>query len=115
MKNIYHIILMLFALFCMGCEKGAEPSGKPSEVSIIYGYAINKTTNAPIQGALITLMPNAENRYTGSDGTYQFNNLPINNRYTLTADADGFGPGRKDVLLKDNNPLEVTFVLEPKG
>ena len=46
MKNIYHIILMLFALFCMGCEKGAEPSGKPSEVSIIYGYAINKTTNA---------------------------------------------------------------------
>lgn len=113
MKVIHYILLSVFVLACISCEREAEPSDKTSDVSIIYGYAINKMTNAPIQGALITLMPDSENRYTGSDGTYQFNNLPIDKTYTLTASADGFGPDKKTVQLKDKKPIEVTFVLGP--
>ena len=114
MKRIFYTILLFFSILCISCEKKTEPSTSIEKKTFIYGYAVNKITNAPIQGVLITLMPNIENRYTGSDGTFQFNNISTPGDYTLTADIEGFKPGeRKNIHIVDETPIEVTFVLEP--
>lgn len=115
MKKFFYFTFMIFSLLCTNsCKEKSTPSSPVGTGGVIYGIAINAKTNTPIQGALITLMPNSENRYTGSDGTYQFNNLPTGKLYTLTAQTDGFLPNIKRVRLMDETPMEATFALLPE-
>ena len=76
----------------------------------IYGTVVDADTHNPIQGVLLTLMPSSKNCYTGSDGSYQFEDLN-KQQYTITAQMGGYRSDRKTVNLDAGERQEVTFAL----
>lgn len=120
MKKILILIVLVAPLILASCKptpEEPENSTNQEGIATIYGFVIDASTHAPIQGALITIMPGSVNKYTGSDGTYQFDNLKVSAsilQYTLTAKIDGFNPDRKTIDLESGAVLEVNFALQPK-
>lgn len=76
----------------------------------IYGTVVDADNSNPIQGALLTLMPSSKNCYTGSDGSYQFEDLNAQ-QYTITVQMGGYRTDRKTVNLVAGESAEVTFAL----
>ena len=78
----------------------------------IYGTVYDADTYQPIQGATLTMQPGGRSCYTGSNGTFNFEeNLdPI--QYTVTAQAQGYRTDRKTVKLTPGESSEVTFALK---
>ncbi len=106
MKKILLITTICLSFLLSGCAK------KVVDTSIsIYGTVVDAETNAPIQGVLLTLMPSSKNCYTGSDGTYQFEDLYAQ-QYTITAQMIGYRTDRKTVNLTSGERSEVTFALK---
>ncbi|MBQ9439923.1 MAG: carboxypeptidase regulatory-like domain-containing protein [Paludibacteraceae bacterium] len=107
-KFFYLAVLVCLPIFFTGCEK------RVVDTSIsIYGTVVDAETNSPIQGVMLTLMPSAKNRYTGSDGTYQFDDLEAR-QYKITATKDGYAPDSKEVTLIAGESENVSFALNKK-
>ena len=105
MKKILFIMALCLPFLLSSCAK------KVVDTSVsIYGTVVDATNNSPIQGALLTLMPSAKNCYTGSDGSYQFNDLNVQ-QYTITVQMGGYRTDRKSVNLIAGEETEVTFAL----
>lgn len=106
MKRIICLAIISLPLLFIGCEK------KITDTTIsIYGTVLDMDTGAPLQGVLLTLMPTAKNCYTGSLGTYQFEDLQPQ-QYTITAQLSGYRTDRKSVKLISGESSEVTFALK---
>lgn len=106
MKKIFIIAVICLPFFLGGCAK------KVVDTNIsIFGTVVDAADNAPIQGVLLTLMPSSKNRYTGSDGTYEFEDLDAQ-QYTITAQMGGYKTDRKTVNLTAGEREEVTFALK---
>ena len=105
-KIILWATICLPILFC-SCQKTIVDTGVT-----IYGTVYDATTFEPIQGAMLTMQPGGRSCYTGSDGTFNFEeNLdPI--QYTVTAQAQGYRTDRKSVKLTPGESSEVTFALK---
>lgn len=105
-KLILLVTICLPILFC-SCQKTIVDTGVT-----IYGTVYDATTFEPIQGAMLTMQPGGRSCYTGSDGTFNFEeNLdPI--QYTVTAQAQGYRTDRKSVKLTPGESSEVTFALK---
>lgn len=105
MKKIVLLAAICLPMLFSSCAK------KVVNTSIsIYGTVVDADTNAPIQGVLLTLMPSSKNRYTGSDGSYEFDDLNAQ-QYTITAQMGGYKTDRKTVNLTAGEREEVTFAL----
>ncbi len=106
MKKLICFAILCLPLLFIGCEK------KIIDTTIsIYGTVLDVDTNEPLQGVLLTLMPTAKTRYTGSLGTYQFEDLQPQ-QYTITAQMQGYRTDRKTVNLVSGEKEEVTFALK---
>ncbi len=89
-----------------------------------YGQSINSgtvmgevtdPTGALIAGAMVRLT-NGVTGYdqsvtTGNDGTYRFNNVPVNN-YHLAVTAPGFAPAGQNVDVRNAVPVESNFSMK---
>lgn len=83
----------------------------------IEGTVRNAVNNAPIQGALVSvLLPNSDvviaSIITGSDGTYRLENLPAGS-YTAVITASGFANEVIPVILTPNETEMVNAFLDP--
>ena len=105
MRKLLYLAVICFSLLFTGCEH------RIIDTSIaIFGTVVDADTNAPLQGVLLTLMPSSKNRYTGSLGTYEFEDLEPR-QYTITAQMNGYRTDRKTVNLVSGEREEVMFVL----
>ncbi len=105
MKKFFILAVICLPIFFGSCAK------KHVNTSIsIYGTVVDADTHNPIQGVLLTLMPSSRNCYTGSDGSYQFEDLNTQ-QYTITAQMGGYKTDRKTVTLQAGDNEEVTFAL----
>ncbi|MBO6025668.1 MAG: carboxypeptidase regulatory-like domain-containing protein [Bacteroidales bacterium] len=76
-KHFFRIAAML-ALCCVmfGCGKDNKPGS-------IFGMVSDFSTNEPVQGANVQLRPSGETTLTGSDGMYEFTEVPVG-EYSIT-------------------------------
>lgn len=108
MKKFKYWAFVCFSLLFIGFI-GCETRIYDTTIAI-FGTVVDADTNAPLQGVLLTLMPSSKNRYTGSLGTYEFDDLEPR-QYTITAQMDGYRSDRKTVNLVSGEREEVTFAL----
>lgn len=101
---------LLLAVICLPIFFGSCAKRVVNTNISIYGSVVDADTKEPLSGVLLTLMPSSRNRYTGSDGTYQFEDLNAQ-QYTITAQMGGYKTDRKTVNLRAGDREEVTFAL----
>ncbi len=106
MKKITILLTLCLPLLFSGCVKAI------SDYNVsIYGTVIDSKTYEPIQGALITIIPSSKSCYSGLDGYFEFEDLLVQ-KYTITAQKDGYITDRKTVNLMAGEKQELTFALK---
>jgi len=93
------IALLMLGFYVAGCAEGDEsasvvnpnPSALTNQKGSISGVVMDSCTNAPIQGAIVSVAYSGgvHSVTTGTTGTFSFNNVPIN--YEYYTGVSGFG------------------------
>lgn len=70
----------------------------------IKAQVIDIRNNQPIAGATVKLsVPDNQTTQTGSDGNFEFSNLPPGNNYYLDISASGYTPSHfEDIVVIEN-------------
>lgn len=93
-KSLVKFAALLFVCCAMlGC-------GKDKNQGSIYGTVTDFATGDPVSNANVRLNPKGETTLTGSDGTYQFNDIEDGN-YSLSLTKNGY------VNLDDDYVIEI--------
>lgn len=94
MKKLIAISLMIVSIVLLwgGCTK------PDNDESLLYGLVTDFDTGEPVKNANIQLRPSGETTLTGSDGTYEFQNLP-EGEYKITVSKSEYTD------LVDNYPI----------
>ena len=99
----YHVLKLaaLLVLCCMmvGC-------GKDNKLGSIYGIVTDFTTGDPVSNANVRLNPGGETTLTGSDGSYQFNDV-ANGNYSLSLSKNGYVDLDDDYVIEIENGNSV--------
>jgi hypothetical protein len=103
MMKKYHFLktAALLALCCaiFGC-------GKDNKLGSIYGTVTDYVTGDPVGNANVRLNPGGETTLTGSDGTYQFNDV-ANGNYSLSLSKNGYVDMDDDYVIEIENGNSV--------
>ena len=91
------LLLLCCAMF--GC-------GKESKLGSIYGTITDFTSGDPVSNANVRLNPRGEATLTGSDGTYQFNDV-TNGNYSLSISKSGYVDLDDDYVIEIENGNSV--------
>lgn len=100
MKTNHFIKFAALLLVCcamLGCGKEDNPTSK---LGSIYGTVTDFATGDPVSNANVRLNPRGETALTGSDGTFQFNELAAGS-YSLSLSKNGY------VDLDDDYAIEI--------
>lgn len=92
--------LLLLCYSMVGCGKD-NPSTPTTKYGSIYGTVTDFATGDPVNNANVRLNPRGETTLTGSDGTFQFNDV-ADGRYSLSLSKNGY------VDLDDDYVIEIT-------
>ena len=118
-RVIFLLILGLMMLFATAC----------SDDLVLYTFGnISGTVQdaravSPLAGVKVALTPTGYSQVTGIDGSFQFDNLDVQ-EYTLTFTKDGFQPLQQKVTVKPGlsssvqvsmTPLEGSLMLTPSS
>lgn len=106
--------LAAFLVLCcvmFGCGK-ENPTTKQGS---IYGTVTDFATGDPVNNATVRLNPRGETTITGSDGTYQFNDLAKGN-YSLSISKSHYVDLDDDYVIeiKNGNNVRRDLQLSPK-
>jgi len=110
MKKIFLLLSCILMLIgCNSCSKTEHDM-----FSTLYGVVTDHETGEHIANVSIVLSPGGKTKTTGSDGTYEFNDLEPR-QYTLTVQKTGYQTNRKTVTAivgekaEANIPLSKNF------
>ncbi|NDV59253.1 carboxypeptidase-like regulatory domain-containing protein [Bacteroides sp. 519] len=78
--------------------------------SMLYGVVTDHETGEPIANATIVLSPGGKTKTTGTDGTYQFNDIDAH-QYTITVQKTGYSTNRKTVTAVVGEKTEANIPL----
>lgn len=108
MKKLLSIfaVAAVIMLLATSCKKESY-----NTFATISGTVVEMGNGEPIGNALLTLMPGNLNTYTGSDGTFQFNDVEAQ-QYTLTAQKTGYNANRKTINAETGQTLTVSLTME---
>ncbi len=108
MKKLLSIfaVAAVIMLLATSCKKESY-----NTFATISGTVVEMGNGEPIGNALLTLMPGNLNTYTGSDGTFQFNDVEAQ-QYTLTAQKTGYNANRKTINAEAGQTLTVSLTME---
>lgn len=107
MKKILLLVLMCLPLLFGSCVP------KIQDVTItIHGEVIDKATQVPLDGVVLTLSPNPKSLTTGTDGLFIFANIEHRDEYTLQALKDGYRPDRRSVISNPGETVKIVLMLE---
>lgn len=90
--NTISIIFLSVVVLLLGCAR-------PEETGTIYGTVTDYITGEPIKNANVKLRPSGETTLTGSDGTYQFQNLKQGD-YSLSLSKVEYDDVDEDYVIK---------------
>lgn len=99
--------LMAVLLLAVSCAKDAEIL-----TGSIYGEVTDAQTGEPIQGVQISLTPGGATTTTGSDGSYEFLDLEVN-QYQLQAKKTDYVTNTKRVTVVVGKSVIGDMVLTP--
>lgn len=85
-QSLIKFATMLF-LCCMFF--GCKPEEETEKLGTIYGTVTDFSSGDPITNVNVRLNPRGETTLTGSDGTFQFNDLPAGS-YSLSLSKNGY-------------------------
>lgn len=86
--KVIALLVLCYAMF--GC-------GKP-KLGSIYGTVTDYATGDPVGNANVRLNPRGETTLTGSDGTFQFNDL-VDGNYSLSLSKNGYADLDDDYVI----------------
>lgn len=111
MKKTLSIFVVAAAvlLLATACKKESYDT-----FATISGTVVEMGNGEPVGNALLTLMPGNINTYTGSDGTFQFNDVEAK-QYTLTAQKTGYKANRKTIDAEAGQTLTVSLTMEKQA
>lgn len=111
MKKTLSIFVVAAAvlLLATACKKESYDT-----FATISGTVVEMGNGEPIGNALLTLTPSGLNTYTGSDGTFQFNDVEAQ-QYTLTAQKTGYKANRKTINAEAGQTLTVSLTMEKQA
>jgi len=102
-KFITTIVILLSFYACT--ENLTESTGS------IYGTVVDKSTGEQIPVASISLNPSGKTTVTGSDGTFEFNDIDPR-EYTISAKKEGYNPGKNTVMVVAGKNSECHILME---
>jgi len=102
-KFITTIVILLSFYACT--ENLTESTGS------IYGTVVDKSTGEQIPVASISLNPSGKTTVTGSDGTFEFNDIDTG-EYTISAKKEGYNPGENTVMVVAGKNSECHILME---
>ena len=96
--------LIRFAASLMLCCMffGCKPEDEMEKLGTIYGTVTDFSSGEPIGNANVRLNPRGETTLTGSDGTFEFNNL-ASGSYSLSLSKNGYANLDDDYVIKLEN------------
>lgn len=102
MKTNHLIKLAALLVLCyvmVGC-------GKETKLGSIFGTVTDYVTGDPVSNANVRLNPGGETTLTGSDGSYQFNDV-ANGNYSLSLSKNGYVDLDDDYVIEIENGNSV--------
>lgn len=103
-RSIIKLTASLFVCCAMlGCGKEDNPTSK---LGLIYGTVTDFATGDPVSNANVRLNPRGETTLTGSDGTFQFNDVE-DGRYSLSLSKNGYVDLDDDYVIEIENGNNV--------
>ena len=109
-------LIMSFALCLVtlgitaSCAK-IEYDNTGSISGTVIVYSAGSTIGEPISNALVTLAPVQKNTYTGTDGTFSYEDVEVG-KYTITVQSPGYHANRKDIHVEAGKVLQVALVMD---
>lgn len=108
MKTNHLIKFAALSLLCcmlFGCEK-ENPSASSTKYGSIYGTVTDFVTGDPVSNANVRLNPRGETTLTGSDGTFQFDDV-TDGKYSLSLSKNGYVDLDDDYVINIENGNNV--------
>lgn len=100
----YYLIIALF-LILVGCSEPAVDT-----FGNIAGTVTDSNTLSPLAGVTVKLSPIGYSQVTGNDGTFQFDNLDVQ-EYTISFSRVGYVPHEEKVSVKPglSSSIQITM------
>ena len=105
MKTSSKFKLVAFLLICCTLF-GCTPEPEEEKLGTIYGTVTDFSSGDPIANANVKLNPRGETTLTGSDGTFQFNDLSSGS-YSLSLSKNGYVDLDDDYVIEIENGNSV--------
>lgn len=99
--------LMIAASLPVSCAVDVEEVSKGS----IAGIVADKVTGEPVPTVNLKLSPGGNSTVTGSDGSFQFEELEAG-EYTVTYTKDGYRDGTEKLLVKNTLKTDAHLLIE---
>ena len=115
-KNFLHLLAaLLVGVLCVSvttsCGSDDDSPAAPTTgriVGIVSDYA---HANVPVAGATVTLVQQGSVKVTGSDGRFEFDNLPVGS-YTVAVVANNFQSNTQMAYVSAGNVTTCDFSLQ---
>lgn len=107
MKRI--ALLLSLAVICAlaSCSKEEH-----NLYATIAGTVVSAIDNEPLAGATVTLNPSGKSYTTGSNGTFEFQNMDAQ-QYTVSAQKNGYISNRTTVTGVSGETVTISITLTP--
>lgn len=90
------LTLLCVGAFYVGCSKDVAVT-----TGTVFGTVTDSRGGEPLEGVMVTVSPANASYKTGSDGKFEFQNLPIeNNPYTIQVELENYRTNNKAVTVK---------------
>ena len=103
------VLCLLPLVLILSCSK---TNLEPEEFGDIEGIIINSETEEGIENVNISTTPPSSSILTGSDGSFQINNLPVGG-YTIQARKPGFKNNSVSIAVRAEDVTTARIFLEP--
>lgn len=101
------VALLVLCSAMLGC-------GKNKNIGSIYGTVTDFATGNPVGNANVRLNPRGETTLTGSDGSFQFNEIEDGN-YSLSLSKNGYVDLDDDYVIEIKNGISVRRDVQLNG
>ncbi len=99
------LTLILFVATLFGCSQVEYDM-----FGTLTGQVIEATTGNPLSNVSVLLSPSGKNTYTGSDGSFNFEELEPQ-QYTIMVQKEGYQTNRKaiNLVVGETNTVMITM------
>lgn len=110
-KLIMPFVLCLASMGIMASCAKIEYNNTGSISGTVIVYSAGSTIGSPISNALVTLTPGQANTYTGTDGTFSYEDIEVG-KYTITVQSPGYQANRKEIHVEAGKVSQVALTME---